>query len=300
MPKKDVSSIIARGTPLQRITLYANHIAETSLGGAGLLTEAELNKLYNSFETASEIRLYNKFKKADLVVKQALFYLQQTRLGYREQIAFLVAYSIHWSNFKDIRETFNDILYTIGKKNKALRKKILDIMVNTNAVMAQFKEEEGQVVLSVEPKDFKGLNYLKGNFARAWKEHRAEERYEGEGYLRLLLLAHKDNAEGYLIRAKALIKALNDYMEEQGFKIKAYRRFVEAVEADLHEDKSPIEIYSEKRTLESLKDSRFNNEDHKKDFLDEVSKYFVFPDYSKIELDQAEYRKFKEGFFDAE
>jgi len=60
MSKKDIGKILTTGTARQRLLIIAEDRARVIYGDERLLTDSDLNKLFDSFKKPNEIKLYNQ------------------------------------------------------------------------------------------------------------------------------------------------------------------------------------------------------------------------------------------------
>lgn len=272
MRTKDISGIMAKGTPRQRLNLLYSHFALLQFNKKGILTESEIAKITQSFKTSQEIDLYNKYIAIDNSVRHSLLYLNQVRLGYREQIAYINGYSLLWHSLERATDLFNELLYDVKDKKlkDRLTKKILDREV---APFNKFiTDKEGYIKL--KPKEaMAGL--IDGS----------------DSGVESFLQQHKKNAEEMLVIAKTYLKALKDFIEEKSFNIDEYKYQIKIIETDLEEDKSIIPKYSRKKLKEAL--GELGDPEDKTEKL--FSRYFVYPDYDSIEIDEAQYKNYREN-----
>lgn len=269
MAKKDVSTIIKKGTAKQRIILLASHIAEQQLNKEGFLTEKEVNSLSDSFKTSSEIRLYNKFRETDRIVRHGLPYLAQLLSIYLEKIAYLNGYAIMYLNALHQCDTFNYILSeTNSKVQKEKTKEIITKETERPLFYKYEIDKRGDISLNVDIK--MGLKKI---FA-----------------------AHKKQAIEQLKNGKTFIKAIIEFMEDKKFNVEPYIKKIEEIEDTFKEDRAPVPSMSKKQLREELGEE--NAEATERLIKVREKEGFLFPDYSEIEIDKELYKYFREDYFE--
>jgi len=266
MVKKDVSTIMKKGTAKQRIMLLASHIAEQQLNKEGFLTEKEVNSLSDSFKTSSETRLYNKFRETDRIVRHGLPYLSQLLSIYLERIAYLNGYSIMYFNALRQCDTLNYIVSET--KSKAQKEKTKEIITKETEQPLLYKykiNKRGDISLNLDVKI--GLKEL---FA-----------------------AHKKQAIEQLRNGKTFIKAILEFMEDKEFNVEPYIKKIEEIEDIFKEDRAPVPYMSKKQLRDKL------GEEGAKSLIKEgETESFLFPDYSETEIDEELYKYFREDYFE--
>jgi hypothetical protein len=266
MGNKNVSNIITKGTPRQRVVLLFSHYALQQFDVEGFLTGTEVNSIIESFKAPQEIKLYNKFVDVDRTVRNSIHYLNQLRLGYREQIANITGYATLWLDMERMEDLLNSILYDTN--DKKLKTEFIKKITETEVLLASFKKskEEGYISLEVN-------STTKRRYSNA----------PGLGLLSLIKI-HKKNAEDFLINAKTFLKALYDYIEETGFSIKDYKNYIKGIEEDLKENKAILSKFSREAFIKEFPDSDTSNA------------HFIFPDYETIAIDQDKYRGYRKDY----
>lgn len=265
---KDISKILAKGSPRQRIILLATDIAEKNLGGKGLLTDSELKALSDTFKTHNEIVLYNKFRKMEPLVRNAIAMLYQYKNAYREQFAYISGYTLHWESLEDIKELVNEILYKI--KDKKLKEEVLKTVKGKRFIVGKIiesKRDKGFIDIDTTLKDINIEGLLKG---------------------------HRAKAEKILVDFKTLLKATRDAIEEEGFTVKPYIDICDNVEEELRDLGSsgiPLPKYSKTASAKVLKEA--GNITNINALKESFSRYWVYPDYDEIEIDEKRYKEFR-------
>lgn len=268
---KNISKILSKGSAKQRIILVATDIAEKNLGNSGLLSETELKELIDTFNTPAEIRLYNKFRRTEELIRNALHILYQYKNIYREYIARIEGYCITWEVYNEIKEIINDLLFKV--EDKKLRGDIVKELVNKNLLFAKFTKDKTQ-------EGFVNIDTGKPNIK------------EVEGGLEGLLAINKEKAVNTIMEFKTLLKAIKDAVEENDFQVKPYINLYETAEAEIKDLEPSLVKYSKKKFTKKME---ILGIEHDAKLLKISEKYFVFPDYEEIEIDEAKYKKIRES-----
>jgi len=285
---KNISKILSKGSPRQRIVLLTTDSFQEYLAISGIkpdaktiLTDEEKQSLLNSFKTPPEIRLYNKYAKLNRDFPYFLMILKETQLNYNEAIAYLIGFTNTWQDYQYTEQTFNRILYEV--KEKKLKNKILKIILDESPFLyAELEKNTGGSVRLVTSID--------------------KERIRLEG----LIKAWSGKAENTLREAKSYIKAIRDYLTEEDFLIQALKDILNYYEKGFREDKALIPKYSKRQMDEMLKSLKNDEQmfrkivktghriisDKEDDFF---AKYYVFPDYDELEIDENAYNTMLEG-----
>jgi len=285
---KNISKILSKGSPRQRIVLLTTDSFQEYLAISGIkpdaktiLTDEEKQSLLNSFKTPPEIRLYNKYAKLNRDFPYFLMILKETQLNYNEAIAYLIGFTNTWQDYQYTEQTFNRILYEV--KEKKLKNKILKIILDeSHFLYAELEKNTGGSVRLVTSID--------------------KERIRLEG----LIKAWSGKAENTLREAKSYIKAIRDYLTEEDFLIQALKDILNYYEKGFREDKALIPKYSKRQMDEMLKSLKNDEQmfrkivetghriisDKEDDFF---AKYYVFPDYDELEIDENAYNTMLEG-----
>jgi hypothetical protein len=240
--KKDLTRIIDKGTPMERINLYFSHRAERESYKPGLLTEEEVSRLRESFKTSREIDLFDKYVVINRDVQKTIIHLNQLQLAYDEQIAYIRGIEDLWYAYSGTAELLNKVLQRV--KDEDIAEEMLNDIINSEAryPFEYATDKDGHIVLkTTSPGE------------------------EGETALEALTRIRRTLAERALKHAKPIFKAVYDYMREKGFKIKVYQRQLKAIEKDLMEDKaiSKGKITPLPEIYPKYKDIELNEEEYK-------------------------------------
>lgn len=272
MIKKDISKVLKEGSPRQRLILLTTDSLQEYLAMKGIkpdakniLTEGERQNLLDSFKTPQEIKLYNKCAKVNRNFPYFLMMLNEAQLRYNQAIAYLIGFTTSWQDYQFTTQTLNEILYEV--KEKKLKNTIKKVILNSPLfTYGELKENNKDGFLELET----GID---------------EKRIRLEGLIR----AWSDTATAILIQAKSYIKAIEDYLTEQDFFIQAFKDALNYYEKEFKEDKAIFRKYSKKQ-MNKLSEEIFYLHSSKL-----FEKYFVFPDYDELEINEKEYNTILEG-----
>jgi hypothetical protein len=215
MAKRDVQNIIAKGSAKQRALLLVNDVALTSIGKEKLLSQSEFNALLSSFKTPADIKIYNRFKQCDKVVKDILNLLNQKRLICREDLVRIEGFLILKYTLESFEEAVNSSLFTI--EDKKIRNNFIDELVNNSHY----------IYVESTKKQNKYGDYYNIDISKP--------RNENYPLLELIII-YKNRVINLFGDIKAIVKLFNDYLEKNSFNIKAYKDLVSDIEVDLNRD----------------------------------------------------------------
>ena len=151
--KKDVNTIIDKGTPRERINLYFSNRAEREIG-VKLLTDEEASRLIRSFKTSRELDLFDKYAKIDTDVKKTIIHLNQLQLAYDGQIAYIRGIEDLWYAYSGTAELLNKLLQRV--RDEEIAEEMLNDIVNsqTRYPFEFTVDKDGQIVLkTTSPKE---------------------------------------------------------------------------------------------------------------------------------------------------
>lgn len=273
--KKDVNTIIDKGTPRERINLYYSYRAERDRGiTPPLLTKEEISRLMESFKTSREIALFDRYININRDVQKTIIHLNQLQLSYREQIAYLRGIDDIMYAFIDNAKLLNKILQRV--KDEDVKEEILNDIVN-------------------HPAKFP-LEYIRDGERIMLKVTRPGQ--EGLSDIEYLVTTRKALAERALKNAKTILKAIRDYMREKGFKIKVYQNQLKAIEQDLIEDKAISGLFSKRKIAKRLATTKSPlTAELIKEIIANYSEWLFYPTYNEIELDEEMYKDYRETYF---
>jgi len=203
---KNVNNILSDGTATQRALIYFENLCTESIkegtGIAGFLSNLEETKLYNTFNSESERKIFNRFNKAYHRITTALDKLLIQRLMFEVSAEGYFWVDICHKNQNTLLESINETL---------------------------FKEKENIENNTVQPKEpitklFFGQLYRDDIFF----EIETNKNMPIPENLPLIKFATTDK----LIKVKSSIHAINTYMNEAGFKVKQYEDLIKKVESE--------------------------------------------------------------------
>lgn len=282
MAKKDISTILTKGTAKQRANLVAEHIARLNYYDTSkepLLTDAEYNKLSDSFKTPAEIKLWNKFRSIDAGVKVGLNNLQGLLFELKMHYSDLRGYILVWNTIEASELISNTILHQLTPEER-LR------------VSNALKDKLSMFFTKIEP-DEEGYLEYKIDFEReTYRDENGKPigfKEEPRKTKKATLLFAMNNIRGYAedtaIRFFSWRKALVDYMKENDFNPETYKNILKGFTAQAYQ--SVIGWNKYLTSEESFMD--VNNP-----FLDKHKfKYNVTPDLTEIEINEEQYNWFK-------
>ena len=282
MAKKDISTIIAKGTTKQRLNLVAEFVARGSYYETNkepFLTDAEFRALSESFKTPAEIKLWNKFNKVDAGVKVALNNLQGVLFELKMHYSDLRGYILVWNTIEASELFTNSILHYIDKDKR------LEIIKKLDLKHALFftdiePDEEGYLEYKI---DFERETYRDENGKPIGFNE--EPRKTKKATLLFAMNNIRGYAEDAAIRFFSWRKALVDYMKENDFNPETYKNILKGFTAQAYQ--SVIGWNKYLTSEESFMD--INNP-----FLDKHKfRYNVTPDLTEIEINEEQYNWFK-------
>jgi hypothetical protein len=283
MSKKDISKILKQGTAKQRALLLAEDIARAKHNKDKILTDHEFNEITDSFNKPNEIKIYNKFRRADRVVTNALLNLQGLKFETLMNFANLRGYLILWYSIENTEQIVNIILHEV--KDKKERKRI-----------AEKGAKGGQLLLSRNTVDEEAYLEIDINFDTLLmsdengKIDLKSKRTTKENSLLFLMNNVKMDAINSATRFISWSQALEDFMEEEGFNVKTYKDLLNSMRGDLNRPLFTQKYRQEKDT--------FIGFPKRADRL--KSKYSIAPNIEAIEVNKDIYNQFKRDFLGGE
>lgn len=285
MAKKDISTIISKGTAKQRINLVAEYIARGSYYQTDkepFLTDAEFQALSDSFKTSAEIKLWNKFNRVDAGVKVALNNLQGLLFELKMHYSDLRGYILVWNTIEASELVTNTILHHIEPEE---RKKIVGKVQDELRIFFTKVEpdEEGYLKFKV---DFESESYTDENGKPIGYKEKPRKTRENT------LLYAMNNIKGYAeetaIKFFSWRKALLDVMKENDFNPETYKKILNNFTNQAYQSVIGWDKYlTDADSFMQLKNP----------FLDKFkSKYNVTPDLRDIEINEEEYNWFRKEF----
>ena len=268
MSKKDIGKILTTGTARQRLLIIAEDRARVIYGDERLLTDSDLNKLFDSFKKPNEIKLYNQFLGYSKAVNNALLNLQGLKYEVVKHYSDLRGYILLLNSYENSEILVNSVLNEI--KDPGERERLAKIGVISSSLLFSkaVVDEEGFIDIQT--------NY-KREFSGEFKKISTDYTLWG------VMNNVKEKAEATACRYISWEKALLDFMDDKGYNVKTYKEKINGLSTEIW---SPIihwaKYYGENNTglphpnLERL-----------------LTKYKIAPDTDTYEIDEAEYQFFR-------
>lgn len=280
MAKKNISKILTTGTPLKKILLITEDIARTRYFKDRLLTDHEFNQLSDSFKKDNEIKLWNKFRRAEETVANALINLQGGLFEVKMNYSNLRGYILVWNSIENAEMLVNSVLHEI--KDTEERKRIAEEGAKGIDLLFSKTEpdQEGYIEIKVdfEKDSFKDES---GKLIGSKDKPIKTKKYS----LWYVMNNVKKQTTTSVIKWLSWEKALQDYIEEQGFNIKTYKDKIQEMRDEVYTPIIGWAKYSGKLDI--------NTEVNPK--LKELQKkYAVCPNIEELEIDIDEYNFFKQ------
>lgn len=301
MSKKDISKILTKGTPKQRLLLIAEDIARDKYSYDRILTDQEFNTISDSFKTPAEIKLWNKWKRIDSSVSNSILNLQGLKSEVLMNISNLRGYILVLNTIENAEILVNSVLHEVKdiKERKRISEKGakgIDLLFSKTTI-----DPEGYVDIKTD--------YLKER--ATWVDENGEEIKRSEAYKHdkkeliktqskeYTLLNVMNNVKNQVIKSATQYlswsKAIEDFMDEEGFNVKTYRDMVKTMDSQVYQAGSPWNKYRE--------DSKtfIHTSPHlRADKIKAKAKYNIAPNIFPIEVDEDIYNWFKENFLSYE
>lgn len=195
-----IGRTLTKGSAKQKSLLIANHMAEESQNGKGILNQQEMAAITASIKSDKDIRIYNQVRKAFEKAERYLAMLSQLRLSYA--ISLMRLERLHLirmanSDFEELGNRLLDLIPSDTDKKKA----------RTIA------------------KTFTSISLQRG------------VRIGDDGYIHLATQLIDDQIEilcekirGEQVHLKTAIVVLKDYLKENGLNVKVFKSFVKEIE----------------------------------------------------------------------
>jgi len=265
MSKKDISKILTTGTPKQRLLLIAEDIARAKYSQDKILTDHEFNTISDSFKTPKEIALWNKWKRIDASVSNAIMNLQGLKGDVLMHISDLRGYILVLHTIENAEVLVNSVLHEVKdiKERKRISEKGskgVDLLFSKTTI-----DPEGYVDIKTDPEAKHSLLKIMNNVR--------------EKVIK--------TATQYL----SWSKAVEDFMDEEGFNVKTYKDMIKAIDSQVYQAGSPWGKYREdsKTFIDDLPHLRA-------DKIKAKAKYNISPNILPIEVDENIYNYFTKEF----
>lgn len=272
--KIDISKILAKGSAKQRAVLYFNNIEEKRVGKA-FLTEQEEKQLFDSFQSSAEIKLYNNLRILHQYLSTQCVSIMSTMFRYRETIASLSGYCLLYHGYGEFSDTLSGLYFAMETPEE--KKKVIDYL----------KENKRYLWADIGPAEDPDANGIRV-FPNGGNPVFPNGGDPKEPKIRDVLNVLSKRAWQQLQECKTELKVLKDKMEETGFKTDGIIGIIKTIENDLQEDKAPIPKFSRRQSLEGLQDSMDQKQKQRMEEL--IGPDWLFPEYDKVEIDEAYYK----------
>lgn len=272
MAKKDISKILTTGTPLKKMLLITEDIARRRYFKDRLLTDHEFNQLSDSFKKPNEIKIWNKFRRAEETVANAVLNLQGGLFEVKMNYSNLRGYILLWNSIENAELLVNSVLHEI--KDPQERKRIAEEGAKGIDLLFSKTEpdKEGYIDIKI---DFESNTYIKDK-PKKTKEYS----------LWYVMNNVKREATTSAIKWLSWEKALQDYIEEQGFNIKTYKDKIQEMRDEIYTPIGWAKYYGElDLNLIKLEVNPKLNE--------LLEKYAICPNIEELEINIEEYNFFK-------
>lgn len=272
MTKREVNRILKAGTAKERALLIAENEARMKYGQERLLSGTDLFTLQDSFQTKKELDLLEHFKNYGYTVTMATVNLQGLLYESKMHQSNLRGYILVRSYMETAELLTNSILHEIPEEE---RKRIANTNFRRLGVHFPF--------FQVTP-DPEGYIDLKASFDSQKpkaKRGAGDTSKDRDFSLMDLTLGVKQDLINCLTRFFSWEKAILDFMDEKGFKVKAYRESILAIS-----ERAKTQIIG----WEKYEGTSKSANDREKKLLEQ---YAVCPDISEIQVNEEEYKWFK-------
>lgn len=258
----DLSKILKTGSVKQRLKLLNDARADMSMGKDPALTGKEIDELSDSFQSAEEIRLYNRHLRAYRAFREFLASVGSLHGLYKEAIAYITGFVLLWDTYERSEELLNSVIAQVkDKKTKELIRK-------------QFANRHHFLYADIEADKEGFLRFYTDNNSTKKKAKKSAEDYSIEGILKLW----KEKAEERARHTKTFAKVLLDYIEETDYKPEAFRTYLRSILEELETDPALLPKFSKQQATER----QYSN-------LDLMAKYFVYPDPENTKIPEEDY-----------
>jgi hypothetical protein len=275
MSKKDIGKILTTGTARQRLLLIAEDRARIIYGENRLLTEGDFNRLLGSFKKPNEIKLYNQFLGYTKAVNNAILNLQGLKYEVIKHYSDLRGYILLLNSYENSETLVNSILNEI--KDPVERERLAKIGASVNSLVFSETVVDKEGFIDIQTNHKKPIKDSKGN-------PKNKEILANQLTLWEVMNNVKHKAEVTACKYLSWEKATLDFMEDKGFNVKTYKGKIEYLSTEIW---SPIihwaKYYGENNT--GISKPRVENLLHK---------YKIAPDRDLYEIDEVEYKFFRD------
>lgn len=216
MAKKNISKTLSSGSPTQRMKLLAEDMARAKFNRERLLSDAEFNTLSNSFHKPQDIKIYNKYSRADRTVTNAIMNLQGLKYEVLMHYSNLRGYILVWQTMEEAELLANGILNET--KDLEERKRIAEVGKKGINLLFMNMETDQEGYLDIQ------IDFDK-DIPKFSKERNPDREKQ------ITLWGVMNNVKAQAIKKATEFtswkRAILDYMDEEGFNIKTYKEILE-------------------------------------------------------------------------
>jgi hypothetical protein len=265
-PRQEIKSILHKSNAKERALALANHVADLNMGEPTTLSPNEFENLVTSFQSSREIKIYNRIKEIDKCVRNVLPYLNQLRLIYHENVAYLwgcynMAFTLDFC-----QETINNILNHSQKPVNTTKPGRLPQAVGNSQISLKYNQSnQVTIIINTEP----------GNESIA-KSFMASDIKADENVLLNLIKFYKQRSEEGAIELKSCIAAVKHYLVKEEAEINIYWRKIREIEDNMRSGEGPLRLRN------------FFN----KNTINENGYQFQYPVYDELNLNQKMFDEF--------
>ena len=269
MSKKDISKILTKGSPLQRLLLIAEDVARGRYSKDKILSDREFNNISDSFKTPKELALWNKWKRIDEKIANAVMNLQGLKFEVLMDLSNLRGYILVLSSIENAEVLVNSVLHEV--KDIKERKKIAE--KGAKGVYFFFAKNsidpEGYINIDTDFKPNKVTSY---NLLKVMNNVREKVIKTATQYL-------------------SWSKAIEDFMDEEGFNVKTYKDIIKGMDSQVYQPTIGYNKYLEFETNFITKYPHL-----RADKIKAKAKYNIAPNIYNVEVDENIYNWFTKEF----
>ena len=276
MAKKNISKIITSGSMRQKLLLYTDHVARSKYLMEGLLTDREKQLIIESVVKPKDYQLWERFKRMDEIVTNAIVNLQGLLYEVKMHYSNLRGYILVWNSIENAELMANYILHEI--KDLEQRKKVagqvtgqIELLFSKTTV-----DEEGYIEQKIDfiPDKIIGT----------------DESVVQDYNLLTVMNNVRKTAINSAVQYLSWADALNDYMDENKFKVLTYKNRLKDMRKEIYTPIIQFPKYSGK-PLRGQPNKRLNKV---------FSKYAISPTEEDLQVDEEKYLWFWKNFLDGE
>ena len=269
MSKKDISKILTKGSPLQRLLLIAEDVARGRYSKDTILSDREFNNISDSFKTPKELALWNKWKRIDEKIANAVMNLQGLKFEVLMDLSNLRGYILVLNSVENAELLVNSVLHEV--KDIKERKKIAE--KGAKGVYFFFAKN------SIDPEGYINIDTdFKPNRITSYN-----------------LLTVMNNVREKVIKTATQYlswsKAIEDFMDEEGFNVKTYKDIIKGMDSQVYQPTIGYNKYLEFETNFITKYPHL-----RADKIKAKAKYNIAPNIYNVEVDENIYNWFTKEF----